>query len=276
MNYRHAFHAGNFADVVKHVLLTRILAHLRRKESPFRVIDTHAGIGHYDLAADEASRTGEWRGGIGLMTERFEPAVEDLLAPYRAVLAEVSARRGPSVYPGSPAIIREMLRANDRAILIEKHPEDARVLHEHYNRVGTLKVIAADGWTALAGLIPPPERRGLVFIDPPFEEPEELARAPDRIAAALARWPTGILAFWYPLKMGQQAHGLIQSYSRPLLRLELRVDPSRNADRLQGSGMIVINPPWRLAEEARLILRELARRLSRSGDGETLVREITV
>src|SRR5690349_6490240 len=149
MNYRHAFHAGNFADVMKHALLVRALAYLQRKEAPVRVIDTHAGIGLYDLAGDEAGRTGEWRDGIGRLGEPFGAEVEALLAPYRQVLAEVKARQGEQAYPGSPAIVREMLRRQDRGVFVELHPADHAVLAEHYNTVTNAKVMHLDGWTAL-------------------------------------------------------------------------------------------------------------------------------
>jgi len=160
MNYRHAFHAGNFADVMKHALLVRVLCHLRNKDKPFRAIDTHAGIGFYDLAADEAERTLEWQGGVGRLDQPFVPEVEALLAPYRQVLRDAQARHGPQVYPGSPLVIREFLRRQDRAVLVELHPADGALLAERFNAAANMKVLRLDGWTALHGLIPPKERRG--------------------------------------------------------------------------------------------------------------------
>jgi 23S rRNA (adenine2030-N6)-methyltransferase len=274
LNYRHAFHAGNFADVMKHALLVRILVHLRRKETPFRVVDTHAGIGFYDLEADEAARTGEWRGGVARIEEPFAPDVEDLLQPYRAVLAEVRARRGASVYPGSPAIIREMLRREDRAIFLEMHPEDGELLSERFNEVQNTKVMRLDGWVGLYGLIPPKERRGLVLIDPPYEEPDELARAVPRLARAVEKWPTGIFAFWYPIKDRRETDGfaaaLRKSIGREALRLELLVDDPADRTRLNGSGLLVINPPWMLAADAEAMLPAMAERLARGGYGAYL------
>ena len=192
MNYRHAFHAGNFADVMKHALLVRIIAYLQRKETAFRVIDTHAGIGLYDLAASEAGRTREWAGGIGRLDGAFPPEVEEVLAPYRKVVADVRARHGASAYPGSPAILREILRRQDRGVFVELHPADYKVLNEAFNEVANLKVLHLDGWTALHSLIPPKEKRGLVLIDPPYEEPDELERLGGELLAALRKWPTGI------------------------------------------------------------------------------------
>jgi 23S rRNA (adenine2030-N6)-methyltransferase len=274
VNYRHAFHAGNFADVMKHALLVRILVHLRRKETPFRVVDTHAGIGFYDLEADEAARTGEWQDGIGRIEEPFAAEVEELLQPYRAVLADVQARRGASVYPGSPAIIREMLRHEDRAIFLEMHPEDGELLSERFNEVRNTKVMRLDGWVGLYGLIPPKERRGLVLIDPPYEEPDELARAVPRLARAVEKWPTGIFAFWYPIKDRREtdrfAAAIGKTVGREALRLELLVDAPADRTRLNGSGLLVVNPPWTLAKEAETILPAFAERLARTRYGAYL------
>ena len=261
MNYRHAFHAGNFADVMKHAILARILVHLAQKDAPFRVVDTHAGIGRYDLSAPEAGRTGEWHGGIGRLETPLAPPVEALLAPYRAVLASVRERYGADVYPGSPAIIREMLRRDDRAILVEKHPADGALLRERFNAVANAKVLLLDGWTALGSLIPPRERRGLVLIDPPYEEPSELASALGRLDEAVRRWPTGIFALWYPIKGAPGPASAPDLAGRPTLRLELFVDrPS--ATRLNGSGLLIVNPPWRLAGDAAILLPALAERLA--------------
>jgi 23S rRNA (adenine2030-N6)-methyltransferase len=271
MNYRHAFHAGNFADVMKHALLVRIIAYLQRKETAFRVIDTHAGIGLYDLAASEAGRTGEWAGGIGRLDGAFSPEVEEVLAPYRTVVADVRARHGESAYPGSPAILREILRRQDRGVFVELHPADYKVLNQAFNEVANLKVLHLDGWTALHSLIPPREKRGLVLIDPPYEEPDELERLGGELLAALRKWPTGIYAGWYPVKdlgpVDALAARLDRESPRPGLRLELLVDDPRDPTRLNGSGLFVLNPPWSLKDEAELLLPALAERLSRGGYG---------
>jgi 23S rRNA (adenine2030-N6)-methyltransferase len=271
MNYRHAFHAGNFADVMKHALLVRILAYLQRKETPIRVIDTHAGIGLYDLAADEAARTGEWTEGIGRLAEPLAPEAEALLEPYRGILAEVRARHGETVYPGSPAIVREMLRRQDRGVFVELHPADSAVLSRRYNAVSNLKVMHLDGWTALHALIPPKEKRGLVLIDPPFEKPNELQRLGEELLDALGKWPTGVYAGWYPVKevahVDEVAKALDERSSRPVLRVELYVDDPRDPSRLNGSGLFVVNPPYGLKDEAEILLPALAERLSRRGYG---------
>ena len=270
MNYRHAFHAGNFADVLKHLVLTRVLVHLQAKPAGFRAIDTHAGLGFYDLSGDEAGRTGEWLDGWGRLDTPFPDEVETLFAPYRAAVAAVKVRHGAETYPGSPAIIREFLRPTDQGIFVELHPADAEVLKERYNQDPRTKVLHLDGWTALNALIPPPERRGLVLIDPPYEELGEIDRLAASLLKAVAKWPTGIYLAWYPIKdvtlVDRMVTALDRALTRPALRLDLLVsDP--DPTRLNGNGLIVINPPWRLAEEAALFLPALAERLARSDYG---------
>lgn len=267
MNYRHAFHAGNFADVMKHAVLARLIAYLSKKDSAFRVIDTHAGIGLYDLQGDEASRTGEWQGGVGRLKEAFPSDVEEILSPYRRVLADIAARHGDTVYPGSPAIIREMLRRQDRSILIELHPADAASLSERFNTVANVKVLHLDGWVALHALIPPKENRGLVLIDPPFEDPNEFQRIGEELLKALEKWRSGIYAVWYPIKdqraVDAWAERLGDALERPALRLELSVNRPDALAGMNGCGLIVINPPWTLKAEAEVLLPALATRMGR-------------
>jgi 23S rRNA (adenine2030-N6)-methyltransferase len=271
MNYRHAFHAGNFADVVKHVILVRIICHLRRKDKPFRVIDTHAGIGFYDLAGDEAERTLEWQGGVGRLQEPFGPEVEHLLAPYREVLEQTRQRYGARVYPGSPLVVRELLRRQDRAILAELHPADGALLTERFNTIVNIKVLRLDGWTALHGLVPPKERRGLVLVDPPYEEPGEFDRLVKELARAVAKWPIGVFMAWYPIKdpaeIERVAAALAGAVARPIVRLEAIIERPDDVSRLNGCGLFVVNPPWLLQEEASVILPALAERLARGDYG---------
>ncbi len=270
MNYRHAFHAGNFADVLKHLVLTRVLTHLGLKSTPYRAIDTHAGLGFYDLAADEAGRTAEWVDGWGRLDDPFPQAVEELLAPYRAAVAAVQARHGGTTYPGSPALIREALRADDQGVFVELHPEDHAVLRERFNGHARTKVLHLDGWTALNAMIPPPERRGVVLIDPPYEVPGEIDRLGAHLAKAVAKWPTGVFLAWYPIKnlaaVDRMVAVLDGALPRPALRLDLMIDRPDDT-RLTGNGLIVVNPPWRLAEEAALFMPALAERLARGDYG---------
>jgi 23S rRNA (adenine2030-N6)-methyltransferase len=266
MNYRHAFHAGNFADVMKHVMLVRVLCHLRRKDRPFRIIDTHAGIGFYDLAGEEAGRTLEWQGGVARLETAFAPGVEALLAPYREVLDSARQRHGAQTYPGSPLVIRELLRKQDRAVLAELHPTDGALLTERFNAVANMKVLRLDGWTALHGLIPPKERRGLVLIDPPYEEKGEFDRLVKELVRAVGKWPTGVYMAWYPVKDPAESERVVAALAgavtRPALRLELMIERPDDVSRLNGCGLFVVNPPWMLDAEASLMLPALTERLA--------------
>src|SRR5919201_5736269 len=242
MNYRHSFHAGNFADVVKHAVLARILVHLRTKPAGFRVVDTHAGAGRYDLAGPEADRTGEWRDGIArLMAARLAPEVERLLAPYRDVLRKFNRGEQLATYPGSCEIARAHLRPHDRLIACELEQNAARALRQNFAGDARVKTIAIDGWTALTAYVPPKERRGLVLIDPAFEQPNEFARLGERFAAAHRKWPGGIYVLWYPIKALREPEALARRLTRlripKLLRAELAVGELGAAERLAGCGL---------------------------------------
>ncbi len=267
MNYRHAYHAGNFADCMKHALLARILLHLGQKEAAFRVIDTHAGIGLYDLGGVEAGKTLEWEAGIGRLQTPLEGEAENLLAPYREVLAAVRARFGDAFYPGSPMVADHMLRRHDRAIFVEKHPADVRTLEARFERDRRIKVIELDGWTALKAMIPPVERRGVVLIDPPFEVEGELVHLAQALVEARRKWNGGVFAGWYPIKDPAETEEFADILRRAevpkILRLELFVDRTDEPNRLNGCGLVVINPPWKLAQEAEVLLPALAERLAR-------------
>jgi 23S rRNA (adenine2030-N6)-methyltransferase len=263
MNYRHAFHAGNFADVFKHAVLARIIAHLKQKPAAFRVIDTHAGAGLYDLAGAEASRTGEWRGGIGKLLAATPAApVRDLLAPYLEAVAAFNEGGGIKLYPGSPALLRHWLRTQDRMIACEAEPGAAHALAGKLRGDPRIKAIAIDGYTALNAYLPPRERRGLVLTDPPFEQPDEFSRLADALAGAHRKWPTGLYLVWYPLKdpAAAQRFGrdLVRRGIPRVLRAELTVAPVRDMEKLAGSGLIIINPPWTLEAELAVLLPALA------------------
>lgn len=268
MNYRHAYHAGNFADVVKHAVLTRIVEHLKRKEKAFRVIDTHAGRGCYDLAAEEAGKTAEWRGGIGrLAGARLPDEAARLLAPY---LAAVSPQGGAlSVYPGSPLVARRLLRQQDRLTAIELHPEEAAQLRRNFAGDHQVRVIELDGWLSLGAHLPPKEKRGLVLVDPPFEEPGEFARIAAGLERAHRRWPGGIYALWYPVKdraaVAAFRHRLKAAAIPKIADFVLEIRAPSPEPRLDGCGMAVVNPPFLLADEMRLILPALAEALGEDG-----------
>jgi 23S rRNA (adenine2030-N6)-methyltransferase len=277
VNYRHAYHAGNFADVLKHVVLARILGYLGTKETPFRYVDAHGGIGLYDLASDEAERGGEWGDGVGRLfadgrLDRPVPVdgdAEALIAPWRAAVAAVNPDGALRHYPGSPEIARHCLRADDRMILNELHPQDRALLARRFARDARAKVLSLDAYQALRMLLPPPERRGLVLIDPPFEAANEAERMVSGLAAAYRRFATGCYLLWYPVKNQPQADRLAAALGGlglpKMLRAEVTVRPVDGQTRLRGSGLVIVNPPYTLEEELRVLLPTLAERL---GQGE--------
>ncbi len=260
MNYRHEFHAGNFADVFKHVVLTRILLYLQRKATPYRFIDTHAGSGCYDLGGEAAARTGEWRDGIGRLADGRSPhdgpggEAAALIAPYLAL-----ARRESS-YPGSPALALALGRPFDRMIFCELHPDALGALRACVGRDRRAKVVALDGYTGLNAFIPPLERRGLVLIDPPFEVEGEFERLAAAIRAAHAKWREGILMAWYPVKDRRGPDRLAAALGDlpDVLRLEFQVDDPRADGRLVANGVMVVNPPYVLEGEMNALLPALA------------------
>jgi 23S rRNA (adenine2030-N6)-methyltransferase len=276
MNYRHAFHAGSFADVLKHATLVRILLHLLKKTAPFRVLDTHAGAGRYDLTGTEASRGGEWRDGIArLLSASLPMDAGSLLAPYLDAVAHYNGGGRLTVYPGSPLLVRTFLRPQDRLIACELQPEAAAALASNLAHDARCKAIAIDGWTALNAFIPPKERRGLVVIDPPFEEVSEFARVGEALEAACRKWASGTYLVWYPLKErgGADRLGkrLRQAMQANILRAELSIGERLDAARLHACGVMVINPPWTLENELRAVVPALVQALSQGkGGGQRL------
>ncbi|MGI9422308.1 MAG: 23S rRNA (adenine(2030)-N(6))-methyltransferase RlmJ, partial [Hyphomicrobiaceae bacterium] len=257
MNYRHAYHAGNFADVMKHIVLMLVVESLLKKSKPFRVIDTHAGIALYDLTAEEAQRTGEWRKGIGRLTQRLMGTSQSEIPP--AILRYVNLVRGYNGdgdlthltrYPGSPALARQLLRPQDRLLVNEMHPEDCATLKQHFRRDRQVKVLELDGWTAIKSSLPPRERRGVILVDPSFEEINEFDRLIKALTDAVSRFATGIYLLWYPLKdriaTAQFKEKLLATGIRRLMTAELVVASDEQGERLFGSGLVLHNPPYGL------------------------------
>jgi len=271
MNYQHAFHAGNFADVHKHAVLARILQHLCRKPAAFRVIDTHAGAGRYDLFGPAASRSGEWRDGIARLWQSFPPArageggkaaaPQALLAPYLGAVAALNPSGDLRAYPGSPLIAKALLRPQDRLIACELEPRSAGALRATLRGDRRAKVLTIDGWTALGATVPPQERRGLVLLDPPFEDAADFTRLSAALATAQRKWPTGIYLLWYPIKDRAAPDALARRLRKlalpKILRCELALGRPRADAGLIGSGLIVINPPFTLEPELRIVLPAL-------------------
>jgi 23S rRNA (adenine2030-N6)-methyltransferase len=277
MNYRHAFHAGGFADVIKHVVLVRILTYLQDKPAPFRVIDTHAGAGLYDLTGDEARRGGEWLTGIArLMQARFSETAEPLIKPYLDIVRAFNRPGDLEAYPGSPLIARALLRPQDRLTACEVEPNARKRLIDALRRDTQARVVDLDGWVALPAFVPPKERRGLILIDPPYEQRDEFERLAEGFAEAFAKWPTGIYLVWYPVKsrrasdcLARHAAEVVGGGATPgkCLRLEFSVAPQAAGPGLTSAGVLIANPPWTLAGELKAILPELEKPLGRGGAG---------
>ena len=275
MNYRHIYHAGNFADVLKHAVLALVVEHLKLKDQPFRVIDTHAGIGLYDLASEEAQKTGEWRDGIGRLLVDTPPAeIAAILAPYLEVVRAENAGRDAIVsYPGSPLVARRLMRRGDVLVVNEAHPEDAASLKALFAKDASVKTMTIDGWTALKALLPPKERRGIVLIDPPFEEPGEFRRLVEALSSAHRRFATGTVILWYPIKDVKITRAFARDAAAlgipKLLSAELFVRTPRAEGELPGTGLLILNPPFTLEEKLRALLPYLARTLARGTGAES-------
>ncbi len=276
MNYRHGFHAANFADVFKHAILARILVYLSRKDAPLRYIDTHAGAGRYDLAGDAAKRSPEWRDGVGRIVKARPPAdVAALLSPYLDAVGPCDDDGRPASYPGSPALAQRLLRPQDRLALCEAHPEERAALIAALGRDRRLSIVATNGYVALNAYVPPKERRGLVLIDPPFEEPDESARVEAALAGALKKWPRGTYALWRPIKSSLDDARFLNAIAAlgasNILRLELDVGAvapgAHSPNPLSRTGLLVVNPPFELIEEARVLMPWLAQALKRAAGG---------
>ena len=272
MNYRHAFHAGNFADVFKHLILSRLIEYLKLKHAAFRVIDTHAGIGRYDLTGPEAARSPEWVDGIKrLFDAPLPPDAAALAEPYLAAVRAENPDGELKTYPGSPLLIRKLLRPQDRLFALELHPEDAETLAGVFAGDVQTRVIALDGWLALGSQLPPKEKRGAVLIDPPFEEEGEFERLVEGLVKAHKRFPAGLYALWYPLKDQQERNAFVGALTETgipkILRAELMVRAPAHPARLFGCGMILVNPPFTLEPELEILLPPLTKLLGEGGRG---------
>jgi 23S rRNA (adenine2030-N6)-methyltransferase len=273
MNYRHAFHAGNFADVMKHVCLVALLRGLSRKDSAWFYLDTHAGAGDYDLSSAPAQKTGEYRHGIGRLLRASRP----LTAPLGDYLDLIAPLLGdgdsPRRYPGSPLIAAALARPQDRLVACELNPLEFEALQIACG--STIHVQRSDGYQALKALLPPRERRGLTLIDPPYERPDEFTRLAGELVAAHRRFATGVYALWYPLKDEAPVAGLKRALKaaglRRLLEVELRLTPLAQGGILHGCGLLVLNPPWGFDADMRLAMPPLAQILA-PGTGEARIR----
>jgi 23S rRNA (adenine2030-N6)-methyltransferase len=280
MNYRHAYHAGNFGDVLKHAVLASVLTYLKRKPQPFRVIDVHAGIARYDLRGIEAGKTGEWQGGVGrLLGPGAAPIPSEIgaiLAPYLEGVRALNQPGRIDYYPGSPLVARALMRSEDRLVVNELHPEDRQVLEAEFGRDRAVRVMGLDAWVALKSLLPPPERRGVLLIDPPYERPDEMVKAVWALDEARKRFATGIVMLWYPIKASAEHRAVQEAVARrsslKALIAELSIRPETEARGLNGCGLLIVNPPWTLKAELEVLVPFLAERLAqRPGGGQRLL-----
>ena len=276
MNYRHAFHAGNFGDVLKHIVLVALLERLTQKDKPLFFLDTHAGRGRYDLDGDAARRSGEAGGGIRRLAAA--KSLPPLAARYLALVRGIDPGNATRIrfYPGSPRIAAMLMRGSDRAALCELAPQEAEELRREFARDGRFAVHLRDGYESLKALLPPRERRGLVLVDPAYEAQEqEFGTVADALAAAQRRWPQGVFAAWYPIKRATTVGAFHASLaSRGVTRLlvvELSIHPEDSAVGLNGSGLALLNPPWKLDEDLADTLPAVHAALSPAGAGGTRV-----
>jgi 23S rRNA (adenine2030-N6)-methyltransferase len=277
MNYRHAYHAGNFADVLKHVVLIMLVEHLKKKPTPFFYLDTHAGRGIYDLSDAQAQRSGEYKAGIGRLLDTPAATLPAEVAAYVQLVRD-SAGKGHSAitaYPGSPVIVAHLRRPGDRLVLMETLPKEAGALAAALGRQRLVSVLESDGYAALKAQLPPRENRGLVLIDPPYESDLEFDRVLAGLETGHERWPTGTYCVWYPLtdRAGplRFRHNLERSGIRRVLDVTLNVLPADAQVGMAGAGLVIVNPPWLLDERLRGLLPELHRLLAPDGPGGSSV-----
>ena len=256
LSYRHSFHAGNHADVLKHIVQSLILDALKQKEKPFMYHDTHSGVGRYDLTHEWAEKTGEYKQGIARLWQK--ESMPSGLQSYLDAIADLNDNGELRYYPGSPRVARAQLRSQDKMVLTELHPSDYSLLEQEFHRDRQVRIYKEDGFQRLKASLPPKERRGLVLIDPPYELAKEYRDVVTAIAQSYKRWATGIYAIWYPvvnrLDIEDMIEGLESLGIRNILKIELGVSKDTNERGMTASGMIVINPPWKLRAQMEEIL----------------------
>ncbi|HDZ9126230.1 TPA: 23S rRNA (adenine(2030)-N(6))-methyltransferase RlmJ [Vibrio cholerae] len=256
LSYRHSFHAGNHADVLKHIVQSLILNSLQQKEKPFVYHDTHSGVGRYDLTHEWSEKTGEYKQGIARVWQQDNIPAE--LDSYLDAIRQLNQGETLRYYPGSPRVARAHLREQDRMVLTELHPSDYPLLEQEFHRDRQVSIYKEDGFSRLKASLPPQERRGLVLIDPPYELAKEYRDVVRAIAQSYKRWATGIYAIWYPVvnrcDIDDMLQGLQGLEIRKILQIELGVAPDTNERGMTASGMIVINPPWTLESQMQTIL----------------------
>lgn len=277
LSYRHSFHAGNYADVLKHIVQLLILEALQQKEKGFLYLDTHAGAGLYSLQSFEAEKTAEFTEGISYLWERDD--LPEIVRHYLQQVKQVNPKDKLNFYPGSPLLAANLLRPQDRAILTELHPSDYPLLRKNMQKFSNIQVKRENGFQQLKSALPPKERRGFVLIDPPYELKEDYQLVVEAIVEGYKRFATGTYAIWYPVVLRQQIKKMIHSFEatqiRKILQIELGIRPDSTQRGMTASGMIVINPPWKLESQMREILPYLSEVLAPAGTGHWSVNWIT-
>lgn len=273
LSYRHSFHAGNHADVLKHIVQTLIIESLKEKEKPFLYLDTHAGAGRYQLTNAHATRTGEYLEGIARLWQQEE--VPELIIPYLDAISALNSKDELRYYPGSPLLAAHLLREYDSLALTELHPTDFPLLRTEFSRDARVRVAREDGFTQLKSKLPPTSRRGFVLIDPPYELKQDYSAVVKGVIEGHKRFATGTYAIWYPVVHRQQIKRMLKELEasgiRKILQIELAVKPDSSQLGMTASGMIVINPPWKLESQIKSILPWLHKTLVPEGIGHTLV-----
>ncbi len=272
MNYRHAYHAGNHTEIFKHAALVMLLEHLRLKAQPFMVLDTHSGLGVYNLDSEEAGKTGEREAGIDKVFHAAIPSADG----YLKAVHEIN-RNGLSLYPGSPEIVRRFMRETDRLVACELHPTDYEILKSRYASDVRIKTLNTDGYAAIKSNLPPTERRGLVFVDPPFEDRNETEHMVRALANGMKKWATGIFCLWYPIKNLTISNALADACRAASYKNTLQAEfliKKIDGETLAGSGLIICNTPWKIDDKLRSLCSDLKPILA-DGNGSWSVRWIT-
>ncbi|MBG5916658.1 23S rRNA (adenine(2030)-N(6))-methyltransferase RlmJ [Providencia stuartii] len=273
LSYRHSFHAGNHADVLKHTVQSLIIESLKEKEKPFLYVDTHSGAGRYQLTSEHAEKTGEYLQGIARIWE--QPDLPEELLPYMNIVRRMNENGRLRYYPGSPLLAKHLLREQDKLVLTELHPTDYPLLRAEFSRDNRAQVSKDDGYQQLKAKLPPPSRRGFMLIGPPYELKSDYEAVVKGIVEGYKRFATGTYAIWYPVVLRQQIKRMISQLEatgiRKILQIELAVRPDSDQRGMTASGMIVINPPWKLEQQMQKVLPWLHKTLVPEGTGHTLV-----
>lgn len=276
LSYRHSYHAGNHADVLKHIVLTLCINALKEKEKPFLYLDTHSGAGRYLLQSEHAEKTGEFLSGINLIWQQSD--TPELLNTYLSVLKRYNPFDNLKYYLGSPLIAKQLLREQDKLNLTELHPTDYSLLRQEFSKDKRAKVFKEDGFAQLKSKLPPESRRGIILIDPSYEIKDDYQKIPKALIEAYKRFATGVYLIWYPVVSRTQTQKMIEqiinSGIKKIAQFELAVKPDNNQKGMTASGMIVINPPWKLNEQMQTIMPWLKNILDTEKTGNYLIKEL--